>query len=80
MESPTILITGATGRTGHSAIETLVKKGLAVRALAHHEGPKAEKLRALGAEVVVGDLFNLDQVVHAMSGIESAYFIRSLPV
>jgi NAD(P)H dehydrogenase (quinone) len=74
MKTPTILVTGATGRTGHVAIENLVKRGTAVRALAHREGPKVESLRALGADVVIGDLFNLDEIVHALDGIQSAYF------
>jgi NAD(P)H dehydrogenase (quinone) len=74
MKTPTILVTGATGRTGHVAIENLVKQGTAVRALAHREGPKVDSLRALGADVVIGDLFNLDEIVHALDGIQSAYF------
>jgi NAD(P)H dehydrogenase (quinone) len=74
MKAPTILVTGATGRTGYVAIENLVKRGTAVRALAHREGPKVESLRALGADVVIGDLFNLDEIVHALDGIQSAYF------
>jgi uncharacterized protein YbjT (DUF2867 family) len=65
MKTPTILVTGATGRTGHVAIENLVKQGTAVRALAHREGPKVDSLRALGADAVIGDLFNLDEIVHA---------------
>ncbi len=74
MKVPKILITGATGKGGYVAIETMVKQSIPVRALAHREGPKAESLRALGADVVVGDFFNLDEIVHALDGIESAYF------
>lgn len=43
MKTPTILVTGATGRTGHVAIENLVKQGTGVRALAHREGPKVDQ-------------------------------------
>lgn len=74
MKVPKILVTGATGKSGYVAIETLVKQGIPVRALAHREGPKVDSLRALGADVVIGDFFNIDEIVHAMDGIESAYF------
>jgi uncharacterized protein YbjT (DUF2867 family) len=74
MPEPTILVTAATGRTGGFAVEYLRKNGVAVRAMAHREGPKTESLRALGVEVVIGDLLNLDDVTLALHGIRSAYF------
>ena len=74
MTVPKILVTGATGKSGYTAIETLLKEGTPVRALAHREGPKADSLRSLGADVVVGDFFDLDGMVRAMDGIESTYF------
>lgn len=74
MKVPKILVTGATGKSGFVAIETLIKQGIPVRGLAHREGPKVDSLRALGADVVVGDFLNLDEIVEAMNGIESAYF------
>lgn len=74
MTTPTILITGATGRTGRFAVEFLRKDGAHVRALAHHDGPKADQLRALGAEVVIGDLLSLNDVTSTLDGIQSAYF------
>jgi NAD(P)H dehydrogenase (quinone) len=74
MSQPTILVTGATGRTGGFAIEYLRKNGAAVRAMAHREGPKTESLRALGVEVVIGDLLNLEDVALALRDVRSAYF------
>jgi NAD(P)H dehydrogenase (quinone) len=74
MPEPTILVTGATGRTGGFAIEYLKKSDAAVRAMAHREGPKTERLRALGVEVVIGDLLNLDDIALALRGIRSTYF------
>jgi NAD(P)H dehydrogenase (quinone) len=74
MSEPGILVTAATGRTGGFAIEYLRKSGAAVRAMAHREGPKTERLRALGVEVVIGDLLNLDDAARALRGIRSAYF------
>jgi uncharacterized protein YbjT (DUF2867 family) len=74
MKVPTVLVTGATGRTGHFAIEYLTKQGVGVRALAHRQGPETESLRALGADVVIGDLLSLDDVARALDGIQGAYF------
>jgi NAD(P)H dehydrogenase (quinone) len=74
MKAATILVTGATGRTGQYALEYLTRQGAAVRAFVHHEGPKAESLRALGVDVVIGDLFNMDDIARALDGIHSAYF------
>ncbi|OAH45466.1 NmrA family transcriptional regulator [Sphingobium yanoikuyae] len=74
MTVPKILVSGATGRTGRHAIEYLKSAGIGVRALVHHEGPKADALRALGTDVVIGDLLKLDDVAGALDGIESAYF------
>ena len=70
-----ILITGATGDTGGNAAEILLGQGLAVRALVHKEDERSARLRALGAEVVVGDLLNLDDVSNALKDVKAAYFV-----
>jgi uncharacterized protein YbjT (DUF2867 family) len=49
--------------------------GLTVRALVHSAGPRAEALEARGAEVVVGDLLEINSVHAAMEGIDAAYFV-----
>jgi NAD(P)H dehydrogenase (quinone) len=69
------LITGATGFTGGNTTRVLLKKGVPVRALVHKEDARSEALRRSGAEVVVGDLLDLEQVRHALEGVEAAYFI-----
>jgi NAD(P)H dehydrogenase (quinone) len=69
------LITGATGFTGRGTTEVLLKKGVFVRALVHKEDARSEALRKMRAEVVVGDLLDLEQVRHALEGVEAAYFI-----
>ena len=74
MKVPTVLVTGATGRTGHFAIEYLTKQGVGARALAHRQGPETENLQALGAEVVIGNLLSLDDVARALEEIQGAYF------
>ena len=54
-----ILVTGAAGRVGGvggAVVELLRRRHLPVRALVRRDDARAEALRALGAEVVVGDL------------------------
>ncbi|MGO7591889.1 NAD(P)H-binding protein [Rhizobium leguminosarum] len=70
----TFLVTGATGETGRYTVQRLLEKGHAVRAMVHKEDQRAEALRSDGAEVVVGDLFEHDDVMRAAAGTAAAYF------
>lgn len=70
-----VLITGATGDTGRAAVREAVGYGLAVRAMVHGEDARSEALGKLGAEIVVGDLLEIDTVFAAMRGIDTAYFV-----
>jgi uncharacterized protein YbjT (DUF2867 family) len=75
------LITGAAGKVGgvsRSVVEMLLDKGEAVRAMVHREDDRAQRLRDLGAEVVVGDLVNPRNVADAMSGVERMFFNMSV--
>jgi NAD(P)H dehydrogenase (quinone) len=69
------LVTGPTGATGGETVEQLLKKGHTVRALAHREDERSERLRKLGAEVVFGDLLDIESVRSALRGIYGAYFV-----
>lgn len=61
----TFLVTGATGETGRYTVQRLLEKGHAVRAMVHRQDERADALRSEGAEVVVGDLFEHDDVIRA---------------
>ena len=55
-----ILVTGAGGGAGgvgvgNKVVALLRQRGLAVRAMAHHDDDRADALHALGADVVIGD-------------------------
>lgn len=74
MSSQLILVTGATGKTGSHVVEQLLERGLAVRALARRHDQRSEHLATLGAEVVVGDLLDLQAMRDAMHDVTRAYF------
>ncbi|WP_155350162.1 NAD(P)H-binding protein [Acrocarpospora pleiomorpha] len=76
-----ILVTGAAGgvgAVGRTVVELLRRTGLPVRALVHREDERAEALRAVGAEVVVGDLSRAPDVVRAVEGCRRMYFGMSV--
>jgi uncharacterized protein YbjT (DUF2867 family) len=75
MSKITILVSGATGFTGRKTVEILLEKDIPVRALVRTDDQRAEELRKLGAEVVIGDLLSLNDLRAALEGIETAYFV-----
>jgi uncharacterized protein YbjT (DUF2867 family) len=80
-ESPTYLITGAGGGTAGispQVVAQLRNRGDAVRAMVHHDDSRADALRALGADVIAGDLTNPVDVAAAMNGITRMFFNMSV--
>ncbi|WP_321922216.1 NmrA family NAD(P)-binding protein [Paraburkholderia guartelaensis] len=76
-----ILVTGAAGAigaVGRSITENLLAKGHRVRALVRREDARADELRRLGAQVVHGDLTDLDSMHRAMEGVSRLYFGMSV--
>ena len=76
-----ILVTGAAGRVGavgRAVTELLLKQGNAVRAMVRREDERAQALRDRGAEVVVGDLLDLQSMHRAIAGCETMYFGMSI--
>jgi uncharacterized protein YbjT (DUF2867 family) len=79
--APTYLITGAGGGVGsvsRRVVEQLLSHGEAVRAMVRREDSRADALRALGAEVFVGDLTSPVDVSAAMFGIGRVFFNMSV--
>src|ERR1700761_2754491 len=72
------LVTGATGDTGRPTVKLLREKGYQVRALARREDQRARDLRELGAEVVIGDMLNLNDMRKVLKGVTGAYFVFPL--
>ncbi len=74
-----VLVAGATGRQGGAVTRLLLEKGHRVRALTRHPGsPAAARLRALGAEVVQGDLEEGASLRAAAQGAD-AFFLMATP-
>jgi len=76
-----ILVTGAAGRVGgvgRTVTELLLQQGKAVRAMVRNEDERAHALRDMGAEVVVGNLLDLDSMHRAIDGCDTMYFGMSV--
>ncbi|OBK39836.1 NmrA family transcriptional regulator [Mycobacterium sp. 1245111.1] len=70
-----LLVTGAAGKTGGYTAKLLLERGHHVRALVHRFDDRAAALRDSGADVIVGDLLDIDTVRAAADGVRSAYFV-----
>lgn len=66
------LVSGATGLVGSHLVEQLVERGDSVRALVRDER-RAEALKRLGTQLVVGDLSDVHSLRHAAEGVEIVY-------
>jgi NAD(P)H dehydrogenase (quinone) len=74
MSTQTFLVVGATGKTGQHTVRHLLERGHAVRAMVHKEDARSAALRSEGAEVVIGELLEHDDVTRAAAGTSGAYF------
>jgi NAD(P)H dehydrogenase (quinone) len=78
-----ILVTGAAGQTGsvgRTVTSLLLDRGFLVRAMVRRENERAASLRAVGAQVVVGDLLEPGDVYRFVSGCSGVYFGMSVSV
>ena len=73
MNKPRILVTSAAGRTGSVAVLELLRKGFAVRAFVRRNDVRSETLRKAGAEIFVGNLFDLSDLRRALVDVQRAY-------
>ncbi|WP_344397694.1 NAD(P)H-binding protein [Actinomadura alba] len=69
---------GGVGGVGRTVVKLLRERGLAVRAVVHHDDDRADALRALGAQVVVGDLTRPSDVAQALDGTRRMFFSMSV--
>lgn len=72
----TAFVTGATGVLGRGTVERLLDQGHHVRALARSP-ERAAVISALGAEPVVADIYDVDAMTRAMSGVDSVLHLAT---
>ena len=75
MAKPLILVTGATGGVGAPLVAELRARDMPVRAVVRTEDARSARLVALGAEVVVADLYDPDQLIAAARGARRAFYL-----
>lgn len=75
MTKPGILVTGATGKTGGAVVAQLLGQGWPVRAIVRSRDARSERLDRMGAQTVVADLYDSEQLLSAMRGMHRAYYI-----
>lgn len=71
-----VFVTGATGQLGRSTVPLLVQAGHRVRGLARSER-NIETIRAMGAEPLPADLFDLESVRTAMKGADAVLHLAT---
>ncbi len=76
-DSAPVLVTGATGKQGGATARALLAAGIRVRALVRDSATdRARAVEALGAELVTGDLHNLDSVTRAAAGARAVFSVQ----
>jgi uncharacterized protein YbjT (DUF2867 family) len=76
--SRAILVTGATGLQGGAVARRLLANGWHVRALTRHAtGEKAKALTDLGAQVIQGDMADMDSLAPAMAGTHAVFSVQN---
>jgi uncharacterized protein YbjT (DUF2867 family) len=76
-----VLVTGAGGGVGgvsRIVVELLRERNVPVRAMVHRDDERADPLRRLGAQVVVGDLTRPTDVAEALEGVGRMFFSMSV--
>jgi NAD(P)H dehydrogenase (quinone) len=74
MTKKRVLVTAATGKIGGAVAAQLLENGVHTRALVHRDDARSARLRELGAEVVVADMFDIQQVAAAVDGVDRLFF------
>jgi uncharacterized protein YbjT (DUF2867 family) len=75
------LITGAGGGIGsvsRRVVQLLLDGGAQVRAMVRRDDDRADQLRAMGADVTVGDLTIAGDIVDALDGVRRMFFNMSV--
>ena len=69
-----ILVTSAAGHTGAAVVTRLLEQGFDVRAFVHRRDARSERLRAAGAEIFAGNLYDMRDLRAALRDVQRAYY------
>jgi uncharacterized protein YbjT (DUF2867 family) len=69
-------ITGAFGQTGLAMSQALLDAGQSIRMIVRRDDAQAALWREKGAEVVIADLTNAEQVTRALANVRGAYLMN----
>jgi uncharacterized protein YbjT (DUF2867 family) len=72
---PRILVTGSTGNVGAPLVGELLARGYPVRAVVRVKDARSARLEKLGAEIVIADLYDPDQLTAAAQGTQRAFYL-----
>ncbi|MER5915279.1 NmrA family NAD(P)-binding protein [Streptomyces sp. NPDC001982] len=78
MVASNLVLIANTGSVGRTVLDQLRAQDVPVRAMVRRDDDRAAQLRALGAEVVLGDLTRPESVAAALKGVARMYF--AMPV
>ncbi len=73
MNKPRMLVLTATGKTGMPVALQLLSEGFPVTAFVHRADQRSERLKAEGADIVVGSLTDITDMRTAMAGTQRAF-------
>lgn len=73
-----VLVTGAAGVMGRRLVQGLLHRGARVRCLVLPRDPGQNALRALGCDVIEGDLARSDSLQPATDGVETVYHLAAV--
>src|SRR5215469_6879170 len=74
MGASNLVLVASAGGVGRTVLDQLRAQDVPVRGMVRRDDDRAGALRALGAEVVVGDLTRPEQVAAALQGVGRMYF------
>src|SRR5262252_1157659 len=78
MVAGNLVLVASAGGVGRKVLEQLRAQDVPVRGMLRHDDARAGELRALGAEVVIGDLTRPETVAPALQGVKRMYFGMSV--
>jgi uncharacterized protein YbjT (DUF2867 family) len=78
MVASNLVLVASAGGVGRIVLDQLRAHDVPVRGMVHRDDARAGELRALGAEVVVGDLTRPESVAAALPGVGRMYFAMSV--